>query len=164
MEITDFTVQGTQVVINSYPALPYDCTVSVWSVPTSYRATGYFVCTDNDIPDIQNPGSPVTTLLLPANSTLQQQEALKQLIDNYSLQIDNYIDQVVQTRKYNSIVSCASYATSNHPKYGPEARAAVAWRDAVWDYCEQLITNVLSGQIPMPTDAELIAGLPKLNW
>jgi len=47
-------------------------------------------------------------------------------------QITLWLDRVVRAKGYDSIVSCASYATSSDATFRAEAQAAIAWRDAVY--------------------------------
>jgi len=45
-----------------------------------------------------------------------------------------------------------------------EAAAINTWRDAVWEHCVALLGQVTAGTVPVPTEAELIAGLPVAPW
>lgn len=74
--------------------------------------------------------------------------------------VDKFIDKVAKSYKYESIRTMVTYSTSDHATFGPEGRAAVKWRDAVYSHCIQVQADVLSGARPVPTEAELIAELP----
>jgi hypothetical protein len=163
MEILDFTVVNNDVVINTYPALPYDTTITVFNVPTTYRTNGFMVVTDNDIPQVE-PVSILRTESLEKNMTLYIQHFQQFIIGSLTLAVQTHLDTVAKTKNYDDIFTCCSYATSDHIKFGAEGRAAVAWRDAVWDYCYGLIPQVLAGQIQIPTEEELITALPTISW
>ena len=83
---------------------------------------------------------------------------------DYQRAIEAHVDAVARARSYASAVSCASYATSAHPVWGEEARAFVAWRDAVWVEAFDLMADVEGGQQPQPTIAQMIAALPAMQW
>lgn len=78
--------------------------------------------------------------------------------------VQQHMDATVQTRHYNNILSCCSYATSTVPRFAAEGQAAVAWRDAVWAACYVMLDEFLAGNRPAPTLDELIAELPTINW
>lgn len=48
-------------------------------------------------------------------------------------------------RRYDSIETCCSYFNSSVPRYRAEARAMVAWRDAVSLALEQLVVTLPAG-------------------
>jgi hypothetical protein len=75
-----------------------------------------------------------------------------------------HLDDSARTRGYDGILSLCSYAASAHPKFAAEARAGVAWRDAVWAKGYEIQAAVLAGTRPMPTIAEVMAELPALEW
>lgn len=52
-----------------------------------------------------------------------------------------WMASVVQDRGYDSIESCASYYNSSVARYKAEARAMVAWRDAVNQALEAMVMN-----------------------
>jgi hypothetical protein len=74
--------------------------------------------------------------------------------------IDRHLDQVANQYRYESIRTMVTYATSEHPDFGKEGRAAVAYRDAVYAYGIQCIEDVSKQLRTIPTEAELIAELP----
>lgn len=53
----------------------------------------------------------------------------------------NWMTKFVQERRYDSIESCCSYFDSGVERYRQEARAMVAWRDAVNQALEALVVN-----------------------
>lgn len=83
--------------------------------------------------------------------------------------VQAHLDTVAASRGYGDsatspIVSACSYAASTHPKYGPEGRACLTWREACWDHCYQVLADVQSGLRVVPTVAELVAELPVMVW
>ena len=78
--------------------------------------------------------------------------------------VQAHLDTTVQTRNYNGILSCCSYATSTDTTFAAEGTAALAWRDAVWRHCYDVLAEYEAGTRPLPTAEALIAELPVLNW
>lgn len=75
-----------------------------------------------------------------------------------------HIDSVAASRGYDSGATCAGYATSSVTKWAGEAAAFIAWRDAVWTSVFDLLAEVEAGTAVVPTAAQLIAGLPAIDW
>ena len=78
--------------------------------------------------------------------------------------VQTHLDTTVQTRNYNNILSCCSYAASLDATFAAEGTAALAWRDAVWRHCYDVLAEYEAGTRPLPTAEALIAELPALNW
>ena len=82
-----------------------------------------------------------------------------------------HMDRVVSDRRVFgdpdgklALLSCCTYATSFHPLYGPDGRAAVQWRDDVWQRCEEIYTEVMAGRMSIPTITEFVDLLPSIIW
>lgn len=75
-----------------------------------------------------------------------------------------YMDRVARMRTYDNILSLCSYATSTNSKFAAEGQAGVIWRDAVWQYGFDLERQILEGLRPIPTEAEVLAGVPRFTW
>lgn len=91
-----------------------------------------------------------------------RKEAIKQQIAD---DVQQRLDAFAQSRGYDSIVSACSYATSQHPKYGPEGRYCVSAREQTWDALFAIEADVLAGTRPMPTGYDDIKSeLPALVW
>jgi len=89
-------------------------------------------------------------------------ETAEQTIARLEKALDNHLDAVANSYRYESIRTMVTYATSDHPTFGPEGRAAVAFRDAVYNFGIEKIaacTREVDPE-PIPTEAELIAELP----
>lgn len=78
--------------------------------------------------------------------------------------VQAHLDTTVQARNYNGILSCCSYAASLDAIFAAEGAAALAWRDAVWRHCYDVLAEYEAGTRPLPTAEALIAELPALNW
>jgi hypothetical protein len=88
------------------------------------------------------------------------QETPEQIIARLEGALDRHLDKTANDYRYESIRTMVTYATSEHPIFGAEGRAAVAYRDAVYAYGIQCITDVNAGLRTIPTEAELIDELP----
>lgn len=93
-----------------------------------------------------------------------QGETEEQLIDRLTRAVQGYMDSVAQQRNYDSILSLCTYATSSIPRFQVEGQAGVLWRDACWQLGYDLIARVRAGEASIPTEAELLAMLPPMQW
>ncbi|MEN4951920.1 hypothetical protein [Stenotrophomonas sp. TWI819] len=57
----------------------------------------------------------------------------------------NWMNAWINERRYDSIETCVGYFNSGVPRYRDEARAMVAWRDAVNQKLEELVANAPAG-------------------
>ena len=78
--------------------------------------------------------------------------------------VQKHLDDFARTRNYDGILSAATYATSQVPKFKAEGQYAVEARDATWAKCYEILAAVEAGSRPMPTLDEVIAALPELMW
>lgn len=78
--------------------------------------------------------------------------------------IQQHLDTVAQQRNYDGILSLCTYATSAHLRFATEGQAGVEWRSSVWAMGYQLLDEALAGERDIPSDAELIALLPEMQW
>lgn len=92
-------------------------------------------------------------------------ERNKQIREQIVVKVQNKLDTFAQSKGYDNIVSACSYATSQHPKYGPEGRYCVTAREQTWDALFAIESDVIAGNRPMPQNYDEIAGeLPALSW
>lgn len=78
--------------------------------------------------------------------------------------VQRELDTWAQTRGYEGILSLCTYATSTHSKFQAEGQRGVEVRDACWSFGYDLLAQVEAGSAPIPTDEELIAMLPPMQW
>ena len=88
----------------------------------------------------------------------------EQIIAQYTDGVQQHLDNFARTRNYDDILSAATYATSQVPKFEAEGQYAVEARDATWAKCYEILAAVEAGTRPMPTMDELLAELPVLVW
>lgn len=94
----------------------------------------------------------------------KQQAAAQAAQASLTAVMQAYMDSTAKARGYDGILSLCSYAASAHPVFSAEARAGVAWRDAVWAAGYAIQSAVLAGTREIPTESELLAALPKMVW
>jgi hypothetical protein len=89
-------------------------------------------------------------------------EAPEQVIARLEKALDQHLDAVANSYRYESIRTMVTYATSDHPTFGPEGRAAVAFRDAVYSYGIEKIAACTRevDPDPIPTEEQLISDCP----
>lgn len=80
------------------------------------------------------------------------------LIAQTKASISAWLDSVVQAKGYDSIVSCASYASSSDDTFRAEAQAAIAWRDAVYRRGYEILADIPNG---VTTPDDVMALLPQ---
>jgi hypothetical protein len=106
------------------------------------------VADENGYPILQDPPPP----------------APEQIIAQYTAGVQAHLDTFARARNYDGIMSAATYATSQVPKFKAEGQYAVEARDNTWAAAYELLAEVEAGTRPMPTLGEVIAALPALVW
>jgi hypothetical protein len=81
-----------------------------------------------------------------------------------SAAVQAHLDATARARSYDSALSCVSYINSTVTTYQAEAAAMRDWRDAVWLRCYELLAEVQAGTRPIPTEQQLLALLPAIDW
>lgn len=98
------------------------------------------------------------------NVALPISKSLDQLIAETKARLSAWLDEVVQGRGYDNIVSCASYAASTNATFRAEAEAAIAWRDAVYATGYELLNDIPAG-ITTPDQVLALMPLPtEFGW
>ena len=83
------------------------------------------------------------------------------IVDATQLRLDTF----AQTRNYNGILSAATYATSNVPRFQAEGEYCVNQRDATWAKLYEILAEVQAGTRPMPAGySDVEPDLPVLEW
>lgn len=88
----------------------------------------------------------------------------EQIEAELSKAVQRVLDTEARTHLYDGILSLCSYAESTNANFKAEALAGVAWRDAVWAHCYQVLSDIKAGNRAVPTAAELLAELPAMAW
>ncbi len=93
------------------------------------------------------------------------EEEKQEQIKNYlKAVVQNWMDKTVQEREYDGVHTACLYVNSPIEKFQKEGQACLEWMSAVWVKCYAIQDEVLAGTREIPTEKELIAELPKLEW
>lgn len=76
--------------------------------------------------------------------------------------VQHVLDTKAQELLYDNCLSVCSYIDTGVPKFDAEGKAFRAWRSAVWAKGYEILAEVQAGKREIPTEEELIAGLPQL--
>lgn len=87
----------------------------------------------------------------------------EQIIARLEGVLDRYLDAQANTYRYETIRTMVTYENDPNPKFNAEGVGAKAFRSAVYTLGVSLISEVQSGLREVPTEAELLALLPKLE-
>ena len=100
----------------------------------------------------------------PAPPTLTQEQQLARIKKERLKAVDDYMDRTVQERGYDNIAKCVTYEGDIDPIFNREGTMAKQWRSKVYRTCYNILAGVEAGDRPIPTEAELLAELPKIDW
>jgi hypothetical protein len=106
------------------------------------------------------PDSDSSSWVWDGEKVITEPETPEQILAKLEGALDRHLDSVANDYRYESIRTMVTYATSVHPKFGAEGKAAVKFRDAVYAHGIKALQDVQAGLRPIPTEAELIAELP----
>lgn len=87
--------------------------------------------------------------------------SLEQIVSHMDGLVEDLLNATAKRKGYASSDRLAGYSAS--VAFGADALAFIAWRDEVWIHCTALLNGVMAGTAPIPTDAELLSGLPLFN-
>lgn len=84
-------------------------------------------------------------------------------ITGFTEAIQRELDAQARALGYDSIISAITYADEpQNTSFQNEGKAFRKWRSEVWTYGYNLLGQWQAGNIPEPTEAEVITGLPAL--
>lgn len=95
----------------------------------------------------------------PQKSKEQIEEELQ---NKYTSLIQSILDSEAQKLGYDNCLSVCSYVNTGVQKFDDEGMAFRTWRSSVWEKGYEILSEVKSGKIDIPTEDELIELLPKL--
>ena len=93
-----------------------------------------------------------------------QQEFAERRFKDIQNAVQNLLDSKAREKNYDNGFAIASYALSTNDIFRSEAARFIAWRDAVWGKCYQILDAYKAGEIEMPSVENVIAVLPELEW
>lgn len=86
-----------------------------------------------------------------------------ELQTQYTALIQSMLDKEAQKLGYDNCNSVCTYVDTGVQKFDDEGRAFRAWRSAVWAKGYEILADVQSGKMEIPTEEELINLLPTLE-
>ena len=86
------------------------------------------------------------------------------VVDDYEEAVQNFLDDSVMAKGYDSVYTCLSYKGDPDPIFSAEADAVLTWRSTVWRTAQGILNRWMQGEIEQPTIQEVIAQLPTLTW
>lgn len=87
-----------------------------------------------------------------------------QIVQDLSSAVQFYLDERAKEKNFDGILSACSYANSKNPLFAVDGAACSIWRDAVWTYCYQVLSDVEANKRDAPTVDQLLAELPAFSW
>lgn len=176
MEIINHQLMSDGNALAELPRLAVNALVKVWSVPTEYQASGYFVSTDNTIPAC-NHGEPVFIGELEADADAVMAAEQQRLIATITAEAQQRLDVFAQSRTYDDVSSMSKYkdftdadlallpdnVSAIIKRYRAECKYLLLKTAETWAVLEIIMIDVLSGNRPMPTGIDDIS-LPVLEW
>ena len=130
--------------------------VNTAEIPEGFQAEASAYIESGLISDTENPHFAAFTESPDLTNTT--------LVQVYKQAVEQHLDTVAQERDYGSILHLCSYPPSGNPTWKAEGEAGVAWRDAVWAHCYQMLDDIANGERSAPTMDELVEELPEMEW
>lgn len=94
----------------------------------------------------------------------RQKEIAEQRFKDIQTAVQAVLDKKAKEKNYDNGFAVASYALSTNDTFRSDAAKFIAWRDAVWAKCYQILDAYKAGEIEMPSVENVIAVLPELEW
>ena len=89
---------------------------------------------------------------------------IPQILNEYNVEIQAYLNQVALERGYESALYCLSYLDSTIPAWSEEALTFLKWRDAVWVYVLGELPKFVNGDRPLIPLVDFIKEFPVIVW
>ena len=94
----------------------------------------------------------------------KQKELAEQRFKDIQTAVQAALDGKAKEKNYDNGFALAGYALSTNDTFRSEAGKFIAWRDAVWARCYQILDAYKAGEIEMPSVENVLAVLPELEW
>lgn len=94
----------------------------------------------------------------------KQKEFAEQRFKDIQTAVQAVLDGKAKEKNYDNGFALAGYALSTNDTFRSEAGKFIAWRDAVWAKCYQILDAYKAGEIEMPSVENVLAVLPELEW
>ena len=94
----------------------------------------------------------------------KQKEIAEQRFKDIQTAVQAVLDGKAKEKNYDNGFALAGYALSTNDTFRREAGKFIAWRDAVWARCYQILDAYKAGEIEMPSVENVLAVLPELEW
>jgi hypothetical protein len=91
-------------------------------------------------------------------------QAPQRMVEQFTINLEQAINDKAAEKSYSSGVSCATYKDSTNSQWAAEAQAFVAWRDSCYEYGYDYLSRAQSGEIHNPTLEDFLNGLPTMIW
>lgn len=87
-----------------------------------------------------------------------------EILSDFVMAIEYYVDSVANLKSYRSAVHCASYVDSTNQQWKDEALSFVSWRDSVWQYAYIEMDKYLNNERELTSIEDFLNELPAINW
>ena len=96
---------------------------------------------------------------------INQEEQKNQIKTSIVQQTQQRLDDFANTKNYDGIMSCCTYASSTNQQFISEAEYCISARDATWTTLYQILSDVENNIRPIPSSfTEIEPELPVLEW
>jgi hypothetical protein len=90
-------------------------------------------------------------------------ETPEEIIARLESALDRHLDAVAKKHGYLDVTHILSYVDDENPVWDSEARAFKLFRSRFWKAAIAIENQAKNGEIPIPTESELIEALPKFD-
>jgi hypothetical protein len=121
-----------------------------------------FAMVDGEITVWNGPGPQPTDAEITAKLEELQ---VKAEIERYRQAVQSHIDATARSRDYRDGFALAGYVNSAIPPWKAEAEAFIAWRDQVWLFVFEKLSQIQAGNVEPPESPQALIGwLPVIEW